>query len=416
MPRGSKKTDADAGDDSLEKPWIEVVKSLLADLKKDINNEIQLSTKTVTNQLAEFKNCVEDVQAAIVELTNEKTKLEERVTDLTKQVDQCNRKQSALEKQNEELLQRQISIEAYNRRENLLVYGITQEPTENCHAKLRKFLKEELKIAEDVIANIKIQRCHRLNIKLNPQPIIVRFLFFPDRMSVWNARFNLKGTSISLSEDFPPEIVARRKVLYPILKAAKNDEKTCSLAGDKLKIDGKIYTVKTLHQLPQEYNPAKLATPEKNGITAFFTKASPLSNFYPCELVIDNCTYHSVEQYYQEKKAIFGKNPEIASLIRSTTDPAKCKNLGGKVLVGDNWLPFALDEMKRACWIKFSQNPYLKGFLRNTGDSMLVEAGPDKYWGVGLKLNDPNIHNKDSWDCHAQNRLGEVLMTIRKEL
>jgi ribA/ribD-fused uncharacterized protein len=395
---------------SSEEPWLDVVKKLLADLKTDMK-------QTVKNEIQAAVKSLENAHAKIDDLTKDKDCLEEKVSVLTMQIDSFKTREAALLKQNGELLERQIAIEAYSRRDNLLVYGIEQGTREDCMAKVLKFMKDHLQLQSVDIENMKIQRCHRLNAKISPQPVIIRFLYFPDRMKVWNARFKLKNSSYSLSEDFPPEIVARRKILYPILKAAKRDEVNCKMFGDKLELDGKIYTVNTISRLPPQYNPSRLSTIEKNGLTAFYTKSSPLSNFYPCKVVVGKHEYSCVEQYFQEQLALFGGKPEIAAQIRSSSDPARCKSLGGQVRVdNDQWLPEACEIMKRGCWAKFSKNDTLRDFLLNTGVSTLVEAGPDAYWGVGLKLNDPKLFETDLKDMKGQNRLGDILMAVRTEL
>lgn len=44
-----------------------------------------------------------------------------------------------------------------------------------------------------------------------------------------------------VSEQFPPEVEARRKKLYPVLRRAKRDGKSVSLVRDRLYIDGELY-------------------------------------------------------------------------------------------------------------------------------------------------------------------------------
>ena len=59
-----------------------------------------------------------------------------------------------------------------------------------------------------------------------------------------------------------------------------------------------------------------------------------------------------------------------------------------------------------------SQNPELKEFLLNTGDSILVEASPvDAIWGIGLAADDPAAAEPHNWQ--GQNLLGFALMRVR---
>ena len=51
-----------------------------------------------------------------------------------------------------------------------------------------------------------------------PRQLIMKFATLADRNTVWAKRSSLKGTG---SEDFPPEIERRRKILWPYLQAAR---------------------------------------------------------------------------------------------------------------------------------------------------------------------------------------------------
>ena len=69
--------------------------------------------------------------------------------------------------------------------------------------------------------------------------------------------------------------------------------------------------------------------------------------------------------------------------------------------------------MKKGCWEKFSQNHHLGQFLINTGDKELIEAGPDPYWGAGVRLDSPQLQDR-SWS--GQNKLGQILVATREKL
>ena len=75
-------------------------------------------------------------------------------------------------------------------------------------------------------------RCHRIGPNNNDnnstnycRAIIVRFLDFNDRKLVWGERMALAGKEYSISENFANNIEYRRRLLYPIMKAAKKSAK-----------------------------------------------------------------------------------------------------------------------------------------------------------------------------------------------
>lgn len=60
--------------------------------------------------------------------------------------------------------------------------------------------------------------------------------------------------------------------------------------------------------------------------------------------------------------------------------------------------------MRECCRAKFTQHEELTQFLLQTEDNKIVEASPrDAYWGTGK-------------DGRGKNRLGIILMEIRKEI
>ena len=63
---------------------------------------------------------------------------------------------------------------------------------------------------------------------------------------------------------------------------------------------------------------------------------------------------------------------------------------------------------------KFEQNQDLRTFLLNTGDKTLAEATTDKFWGVGIKLDHPNLMDSNHWT--GRNVMGNLLMTVRANL
>ena len=73
-----------------------------------------------------------------------------------------------------------------------------------------------------------------------------------------------------------------------------------------------------------------------------------------------------------------------------------------------------MSTMKKACMLKFSQNPELRDKLLGT-QGKLVEANMhDKFFSCGLALEDPKIVEESRWE--GQNILGSILSDIRDTL
>ncbi len=80
------------------------------------------------------------------------------------------------------------------------------------------------------------------------------------------------------------------------------------LNEDRLTIDGKMYTVNNLNQLPSNLHPRQLATKEIDNHLFFFSEASPLSNYHPSKFTIDGESFSCGEEFIQTQKANFFKD------------------------------------------------------------------------------------------------------------
>ena len=64
---------------------------------------------------------------------------------------------------------------------------------------------------------------------------------------------------------------------------------------------------------------------------------------------------------------------------------------------------------------KFLQSPWLRQKLQTTGDAIIAEAtNYDDFWATGLHIKDDRHTDKAQWP--GQNKLGEILMCVRKML
>ena len=68
----------------------------------------------------------------------------------------------------------------------------------------------------------------------------------------------------------------------------------------------------------------------------------------------------------------------------------------------------------KGCFLKFEQNEMLAKHLLSTQE-IIAEASPnDRYWGIGLGLNDPRAGDPSQWK--GENVMGQILMEVRGRL
>lgn len=149
----------------------------------------------------------------------------------------------------------------------------------------------------------------------------------------------------------------------------------------------------------------------------FWQPPALFGQWTPSTFVLAGCTYTCAEQFMMAEKArLFGDEATRAKIL-ATSSPREHKALGRTVANFDHarWEAACVDIVVRGNLAKFSQNPALLAALLATGEKLLVEASPlDRIWGVGLRADDPRIHERAQW--RGQNLLGEALMRVRAEL
>jgi len=332
-----------------------------------------------------------------------------------------------LQKEMQSLKQRLINSEVQSRRNNLIFEGIgenhTKETWAECQNKLYELLEKNLGIT--TAKDIRFERVHRLGPFKpdNVRGIIAKFAFYEDREMVWRKRFSLKGSKLWILEDYPAEIQAARRRLYPIMRAAQSEARDSgitrkvSLSLDKLILDGKVFTINDLHNLPTNLRPGNISSKTTGDVTVFYTRNSVLSNFYmDTPFKVDGVSYNCAEQYIQNAKALLFDDEETAyKIMRAKTSNEQCQL--GKKVKGYNeqkWMRAAEDVLSKANLAKFDQNEHARNTLLQTESNVLGEASKNKKWGIGLSLNDANVTNPQHWD--GKNIFGQVLEKVRRQI
>ena len=127
-----------------------------------------------------------------------------------------------------------------------------------------------------------------------------------------------------------------------------------------------------------------------------------LSNFYTAPIEVDGIHYLNNEAAFQAAKCNNFKDRVFFSDLAAN----EAKWLGRRIQLREDWEQIKDEEMYKAVLAKFTQNPDLMEKLLQTENTELIEGNTwnDRYWGVDLKTG------------KGENRLGKILMRVRKEL
>lgn len=259
----------------------------MASMKDVINKvsklEVVVSEHTV--DISNIKKSMSENQADILGTSNlfdglndELTATNDNVTSLANKLNKIEHQVISLDKNarnatNSKLRDELLDLQCRSMRQNLLFRGLPESDGENCEDVVKDFITSVMKIRSDV----RFDRVHRIGAKqsttvdasggdiadidsnvdqpqanggnsgatvdVNPLPtrprtIVARFTLFKDREMVHRKSFStLKGTPYGVFEQFPAEIEARRRLLYPKMKAARLAKRRVRLVRDRLFID-----------------------------------------------------------------------------------------------------------------------------------------------------------------------------------
>ena len=137
-----------------------------------------------------------------------------------------------------------VYLQSQSMRNNLVFSNIPEadsESNETTETKLREFITEKMKIAKDEVDKIAFERVHRMDIRRRQgnRNIVAKFHEYKDREYVRKQAKVLKDTNFYVNEQFPKEIVDKRRRLVPKMKEARRQGKSSWISYDTLYIEGK---------------------------------------------------------------------------------------------------------------------------------------------------------------------------------
>ena len=201
---------------------------------------LEEENKALQRSLEDLQTEIEDVKAI--------------VDDVSFKQEAANTSSECIECELKELHRPHVKLECHSRRGNMKLLEIKERENEtnnDTELALREFIRTKLKTLPVDEENIHFDRVHRVTSRrsqsngrsLQPRPIIVRLTEFQDKFFIKSIIKNLpRGTRFGISDDFPKQVDELRKMLYPILKAAKFEKKASYFNVEKLIIDGTLYS------------------------------------------------------------------------------------------------------------------------------------------------------------------------------
>ena len=185
------------------------------------------------------------------------------------------------------------------------------------------------------------------------------------------------------------------------------------MQGEKLVINGMIYGVNDIANLPPDLAAYKATQKSDSTSIVFQGELSPYSDFHSVPFVIDNQKYPTSEHYIQYSKAMLFGDSITANAILKADTPYEVKRLSYQIngVNREEWKERGYEICLRGISEKFKQNPQLMNMLQATNGFILAEASNDRLWGTGVLLRDKDALTQSAWSSHGW--LSNMLHDIR---
>lgn len=216
----------------------------------DLLNQLLAGQKELSTDIAALRAQQASVERLITDLTS-------RFADLEKQTARID----TIEQTVHSLQAKVVDLEDRSRRSNLIVFGLPEDPKETDAILKQKVLTELFNNKLGVPCS-SVGRIHRLGKpRGNIRPVIIFFQNYNEKQEVLQNAHKLKGTKLSIQNDYSKPTLQKRKLLWDSAKNEKLNGKKVTLINDKISIDNELYiwddTANTRVKLPQSYQRPK---------------------------------------------------------------------------------------------------------------------------------------------------------------
>ncbi|XP_037115453.1 uncharacterized protein LOC119127540 [Syngnathus acus] len=205
----------------------ESITSIKLQLKKlDLLEQLTTDVKELKHSVEFNNSLIEVLKADNSSLRTEVNHLKHLTAEL--QRDKVNKANSILD------------LQCRSMRDNIIIHGLTETKDETHRRSeelVKTFLVNELKMKPEDVGAVRFSRVHRLGRTRTDQqrrlrPIVAKVVDSKMKSAVMSRGRELKGSNYSISDQFPPEIMNRWRLLHPIMAEARKAKKTARLFID----------------------------------------------------------------------------------------------------------------------------------------------------------------------------------------
>lgn len=306
------------------------------------------------------------------------------------------------------------SLDLRSRVNNLIIDGMEELPQEDTPFQVGQLLTRFVPHFDNRFLVI-AYRIGKFVPNRPPRRIFTSFTPGPTRNLVLScagliAKAGLPGARIYINEDVPEGIKRRKSDIFKYVEFLKEKGITAIQKGENVLIDGRLYKFEELKNMPPGLTLKDSRTIKKNGVIAFQSSHSPLSNLYMAPLKRNGITYLSAEHAFQHAKAVICKDQALAHSILEEPCSYEALYTGKRIQSNEEWSRDQLTTMEEILRAKYEQVPDFRNELRGTENNHLIENTRCPFWGSGTTFNALSLFSNS---YPGSNHLGRLLVKIR---
>ena len=217
------------------------IESKISDIERKLSklDSVEQKVQNLESEVKKIWVNLNDINKSVIEKLSS---TDDRADNLEFSLGKAHDAISSMGTESQKLKESVTYLQSQSMRNNLIFCNIpesTSERNSDTEAKVRSFVQEKLCLASDYVEQLRLERAHRMGppkVGYN-RKIVCKSTLFTDREIVRRQRVKLHGTEFYVHEQFPPEIVAKRQKLYPLLKKAKQEQKQAWISYDTLYVE-----------------------------------------------------------------------------------------------------------------------------------------------------------------------------------
>lgn len=226
------------GSSDIEEPPTDI-----RELLKSMQHQLQKLDllQQLTSDVGELKLSVEYNNSLIEVLKADNASLRSDVNKLKRLTEE-------LQQDNTTMANTILDLQCRSMRDNFIVHGLPETPHETYQKSedlIKVFMSTNLKMHPDEIEAIHFSRVHRLgrprDDQHRPRPIVAKTTDSKMKYVIMSKGGELRKSKFAISDQFPAEILRRRRLLYPVMAQARKNNKKTRLFIDKLYINGSLF-------------------------------------------------------------------------------------------------------------------------------------------------------------------------------